>query len=445
MSRFFGSQTHGRTGGRVHNRARRGGRACGALLLAALVGLAACGERETLLQLDVVMPKHAVSRFDIVVGDAPMRTAESMTFPAAGATAGIDLLLPRRIRGEQIATLVARNGQGCDVAVGSAAVTIVPGEKNGPTKVTLEEFTDPVCDANTVPDGGAGDPPGAGPGDDAGRDAEAEPDVPTPEPEPGTEPDAAPPASDAPVGGDTVPARDVRPPDIAPSDAPRPPVDMGPPPPPACDARGACANGRNCVAGNVCLPAASCAQIKTQKPGAPDGVYWLASGTTQQQVYCDMVLGVVLCGTTAGEHQGRTRVGPAVAFKLSSQLDVAAGTCRIWAVRHATEGYPFDKIRPDTVSTCGALGFKAGDAGIKAGASINRSCPYGSNPPPFSDCGYGGPDRRFGGRGFYKWGNTCTSCSPVITTPGYFKQGPIFASDIHWDMSGRVSNYCNVR
>ena len=54
-------------------------------------------------------------------------------------------------------------------------------------------------------------------------------------------------------------------------------------------------------------------------------------------------------------------------------------------------------------------------------------------------CGYSTlSDRRFNGRGFYKWGNTCTSCSPVITTAGYFKQGPIFASDIHWNMNGSV-------
>ncbi|HEY0706060.1 MAG TPA: fibrinogen-like YCDxxxxGGGW domain-containing protein, partial [Polyangia bacterium] len=365
-------------------------------------------------------------------------------FPAAGQIAGIDLLLPRGIAGPQTVILVARNGQGCDVAAGSAVVPIVAGEKNGPAPIALEELAVPVCDANTEPpDGGVDDPAGG----DASMDAEEDAPLPEPEPEPGSDPDVGLPApTDAPVAGDA--SRDLRPTtDAPPADVPRP-VDMGPPvppPPPSCDARGACANGRNCVAGNVCLPATSCAQIKTQKPTATDGVYWIGSGASQQQVYCDMRLNVALCGTVAGEHQGRTRIGPAVPFKLSSQLDVTAGTCRIWAVRHAADGYPFDKIRPDTVSTCAALGFKTGDGGIKLGASINRSCPYGANPAPFSDCGYGGPDRRFNGRGFYKWGNTCTSCSPVITTPGYFKQGPIFASDIHWNMNGSVSNFCNVR
>jgi hypothetical protein len=420
-------------------------RCCAPLFV--LAAVAACSsDRGTLLQLDVIMPAHPVAWLEVRVGESERREAHPATFPAQGQTLGVDLLLPPELAGTQNVGLVAHDARGCHVAVAGLAIEIVAGQKIHPdTAIKLEDLTAPVCDANI------GAPPGAS--DDGG-------DYPPP-------PDDLPPQSlDAPVvdpGDAGAPLADVAipPPSIdggepPPQDASEPPtadasqpvmdmrppgpVDAGPPAPPPCDGAGNCPAGRNCVAGNVCLPANSCAAIKSQKPGAPDGVYWLGG----QQAYCDMRIGAVLCGQTAAEHQGRTRVGPEIPFKLSSELHLADGTCRIWAVRHASDGYPLDRIR-NTPSACAAMGFKSGDEGLLLGASRNRSCPYGSNPAPYSDCGFGGPDHRFGGRGFYKWGNTCTGCSPPITAAGYFKQGPVFASDIYWDMTGRVSNFCKVR
>jgi hypothetical protein len=418
-----------------------GGRRTRHLILTAFVAaLGACGkgERDTLLALDVVMPAHPITSLAISVGDSEHRMVRPATFPPVGQVLGIDLRLPRALAGRQIVALVARDAHDCHVAFAAVEVELVPGEKVGPRMVELEELVEPVCDANGPSDAGASADADADVGDadladggslDAAEELDALADA-SPDPVDGSPADG--------MAPDDGPAGDTAAPDA------RPPVD-GPPPVPHCDGAGHCAAGLNCIADNVCAAATSCAQIKTQKPGAADGVYWVKVGAAQQQVYCDMRIGAILCSTVRGEHAGKTRIGPEVPFKLSSELDVGAGTCRIWAVRHAVDGYPFDKIDPPSTSTCQALGFKPGDGGFKLGASINRSCPYGSNPSPYSDCGFGGPDHRFGGRGFYKWGNTCKVCTPVITATGYFKQGPVFASDIYWDMSGRVSNFCGVR
>jgi hypothetical protein len=385
------------------------------MFIAAVTALGACGggERETLLELDVVMPAHPIASLAIDVGESEHRMAQPATFPPAGQVLGIDLLLPHVLAGKQEVALVARDARGCHVAIAAAEVEIVPGEKVGPQSLTLEELAQPVCDANGPTDAGANDDTGV---PDANDDTAEEGDVATDMlPDPADRADAASPGPDdaAPVG------------DAAAVDDAKPPVDAAlPPPVPHCDAAGHCGAGLNCIAGNVCAGATSCGQIKTQKPGAADGVYWVKVGATDQQVYCDLRIGAILCSTVRGEHAGKTRIGPEVPFKLSSELDVGAGTCRIWAVRHAVDGYPFDKINPPRPAPARRWGSSPATAASSSAPRSTAAAPTARTRRPTPTVASGGPTTALAGGASTSGATPARRARRSSRRPGISSRGP---------------------
>src|SRR4051812_18528069 len=76
-----------------------------------VAAIAACSkaDRETLLQLDVVMPARPIAMLEIDVGESEHRVARPAAFPPVGQVLGVDLLLPRALAGKQIVALVARD------------------------------------------------------------------------------------------------------------------------------------------------------------------------------------------------------------------------------------------------------------------------------------------------------------------------------------------------
>jgi hypothetical protein len=233
-----------------------------------------------------------------------------------------------------------------------------------------------------------------------------------------------------PPAGDAAPPviRDAALPDLAPPDTA--------PPRRICRAPEDCPAGENCAAG-FCEPApATCAEVKTHDPAAGNGVYWLRGARTER-VYCNMQMKppAALCAETAGVHDGTTREGSNLHFRLSSQLELAQGTCRIWGVHHPEDGWPLDQLN-DTptvnLSTCRALGFTDDDSGIA------RMCKYGGNPG-YTHCG-------FAGSGFYKWANWCMGCAMNDGQhPTYVLQGYVYVSTIPWNTDGSISSRCHVR
>jgi hypothetical protein len=408
-----------------HWRARIG------LVAALCAGAAGCGDdRETLLQVDVVVPTGLASsqvHVEVAIGDAETRRFDE-ALPAAGEKLGIDLPLSRQLAGDFEIWVRLRNAADCLVAENSNWVVLTPGERSR-TIVSLVALERPNCDRDagtTV--GGPTDDGGveqdASPGGDD-NDAAGEGDAPAP-----TE-DADPAERDTAIAG---PTDGGRPPRDAPAGLDTRPRDAGPSPsdgPPAkipCAA--GCAAGQVCVAG-FCEPApASCAEVKQRTPAAVDGIYMIKVGAAVQRVYCDMAIRKPLCAQTAGAREGLSRDGSALKLAFSSVLD-ANGACRIWGVRHAGDGYPLDILDGTAMDTCRALGFK-GDQ------SLTRQCKFGANPG-YTKCGFVIPE-------FNKWANVCVGCKlNPGRYPKYVLQGKVFVSSIPWNLDGSVSAFCKVQ
>jgi hypothetical protein len=292
---------------------------------------------------------------------------------------------------------------------------------------------------------------------------------PPPGPRPGPSPQPSPPApgqtppidgtSDAGAAGpggprpaaDAAGAAEARPPGV---DARAPQVDAGPPAPSpdagpprvSCGPSQACAGQQNCLLGFCEDPPATCGAIKSRVPSAPDGLYWLTVGAARERSYCDMATGEVLCSPRVGERNGRTREGSNLLFKFKSELLPGDQLCRIWHVRHATDGYPFNNLARTpglTLDTCQALGFRRdGD--------LSKRCAYGRER---TTCGYFPND----GRPYFLYGNDCVCVLRPDGTPQprYVKEGPgimagnleigISVSTIPWNADGSVSATCQVQ
>ena len=401
--------------------------------LIALVTLLGCGgDRDTLLQLDVVIPAGPPTAIEIEVAHQEMRTYDG-ALPAPGATLGVDLYLPRRLTGDQPVDVRAVDADHCVVAEQTITVTLKPGEKIAGGLVTLvavpRRCVPPDASAGTDGGEGADGSVDTGPSDGPavtidGAPAETGPPPPPP-------PDAG---RDAAVDA----AADVAP------DAP--PADTGPTP---CTTAASCPANQNCLAGTCQPPQASCADILSRQPGAPDGVYILNNGGTVEPAYCDMRLKRVLCAKTEGDHTGLTRDGAlngaGLTFTLRSVLEPPNwDTCRVWAVRHETGG-PFVEplgsleglaAAPDAKvkSTCEALGFKADQ-------DVQLLCYYGST----IHCGFNVEVvQRPNGRTVSKWSNTC-DCNPNQGRPFYSLEDRVQVSHIPWNTDGSNSARCKTR
>jgi hypothetical protein len=186
---------------------------------------------------------------------------------------------------------------------------------------------------------------------------------------------------------------------------------------------------------------ADCADVSRRSPGAPDGIYRLKAGDRSENAYCDLRTGTVLCAETEGEHRGQTRDQSQIPFLLTSVLE-PSGLCRIWAVRHASEGQPLDRLSAlagasDALvqSTCEALGFRGGDE------EMHARCPYTSD----QDCGFSGQILAGAyGPHVSKWGNSC-DCNVHELRPFYSLEKPVFFSRLPWTFDGTLSARCQTR
>ena len=218
----------------------------------------------------------------------------------------------------------------------------------------------------------------------------------------------------------------------------------GGPPPVTCGPTLPCPGQENCLQG-VCVPApASCAGIKSRQPTAPDGLYWVVEGGMPRRSYCDMATGQILCGPTAQQRNGRTREGSNQPFTFMSQLMPGDSACKIWAVRHATDGYPFNRLARTaglTLDTCQAFGFRGNGA-------LDQQCAYGRER---TDCGFGIQVP------FFLWGNDCDCVRRPDGSPQprFVRQGEgiragsleigVSVGTIPWNVSGTVFGTCAVK
>lgn len=400
-----------------------------ALLSAALAAAGGCaGDRDTLLQLEVVVPAGgAPTTIEIEVASQVKRTY-SGALPPPGTTLGIDLYLPRRLAGEQPVRVRALDSERCAVAETTITVTLQPGQRIAGGLVSLVALPARSCP-----------PPGDG-GDgttDGGADVPAAREAGGDKPAPGVDSSG----SDGGPGDGALAADAAR--EVG-ADAPS--ADAGPR---RCTGGGECASTENCLAG-TCQPASpSCADILQRSPGATDGVYLLATGGVVEPAYCDMRLKRVLCARTEGDHTGLTRDGAlngaGLTFTLRSVLEPPAyDVCRVWAVRHETAG-PFVEplgmlvgldTAPDAKvkSTCEALGFKRD-------VDVRLLCYYGS----LAHCGFSVEVvQRPNGRTVSKWANTC-DCNPNKGRPFYALEDRVQVSHIPWNADGSNSARCGTR
>jgi hypothetical protein len=266
-------------------------------------------------------------------------------------------------------------------------------------------------------------------GEPADAPAELPPPVDARVPEPGSGPDPIPaPVDGRPLDPDAAPPP---PPDARPPSAP----DAAAPAPPACRGIDDCATGHNCFGGR-CEPAPlNCNALKTDQPGAGDGVYWIQGGPVPTRVYCDMRERLELCSEREEEHKGFGRDPSHIHFVMRSVLDLTAGVCKVWALRSVNGSWPLDELsRSDparAIDTCQMLGFKA--------TARLGQCLFGNMGGSYSDCG-------FGASNFLRWGSLCPSCQQ---NPGefdrYVLQGPIFRGTVLSNTFGTVATTCRVR
>jgi hypothetical protein len=395
------------------------------LALSASVLAAGCGdERETLLQLDVVIPAgvHA-SKVEVAVGgELPGQQRRSYAGPEveSAGTVGLDVRLPRALTGAQPVDVRAVDTSGCVLAQRRTTVELAPGTIVAGGLVALEATAPGACAAT---DAGASD----------ARDGSADGAEVAPTHDGGSDEGA--------TGDGAAPSSDDG---AAPGDGPAPAIDAleidAPAGPRSCTSLDQCAADENCLAG-ICREApVDCAAIAAAMPNAADGVYRLDAGGAVGLAYCDMRLKRVLCAQKAGEHAGRTRDGADLPFLLSSVLE-SGDVCRIWAVRHQTGGQPFDLLTGlDTApgalvkSTCEAFGFK-GDVDIR------RQCYYGS----LQHCGFDVPIVTTPtGRVVAKWGNTC-DCNPNRGRPFYSLEDKIQVASLPWSFDGGNAGTCKTR
>jgi hypothetical protein len=191
---------------------------------------------------------------------------------------------------------------------------------------------------------------------------------------------------------------------------------------------------QRCVADGGGAHPKSCSELHCLDPNLGDGEYWINPDTGPVLAYCDMQLGIELCTTIEGEHEGRTRDDSHLQFVMRSVL-TSQGTCEIWAVRGKEDNHPLDSLVEIPgmvleVKTCQALGFKD-DQQI-------GHCGFGRDPGN-SDCGFSGS--------LFRYGNHCypgCTMNPGHFT-GYLLQGPMFDADTMSTMDGTVRTICKTR
>lgn len=195
----------------------------------------------------------------------------------------------------------------------------------------------------------------------------------------------------------------------------------------ACTGIDDCQSGNNCVAG-ACVPALTSCAAQKARYGSTDGEFWLLRDGLPVLSYCDMAAEVTLCTETVSDVTGRSRDGAALTVLMKTQLNHAAGTCDLWAVR-ANDGYPLDNF---TTDSCTNLGFK--------GVTSIAGCQFGSAYSP-ADCGFG-----LAANKLYRYGVACSGCTLNNGTfPVYTLQGVMNTAGVLTNFSGTKRMVCKVR
>jgi hypothetical protein len=123
-----------------------------AVISVVLLAGACGGERESLLQLDLMMPPTvAVQSVEVQVGSLKRAYAWEAAQPRPSV--GLDVRVPRSISGEVPVLVSALDDRGCVVAAQSTIVQLRPGEKKQAGALLLAALATPDC-TRTL-DGGA--------------------------------------------------------------------------------------------------------------------------------------------------------------------------------------------------------------------------------------------------------------------------------------------------